>query len=86
MTNLRVNGVTQRQVFGSADIGLTIDRLRTIVQDSHLNFLIGACPLPCRRRFFLPKHLGNRVAQRLDHYEGLTSPRLLPTAGLKHSA
>ncbi|WP_162563550.1 hypothetical protein [Mycolicibacterium mucogenicum] len=42
MTDLRVNGVPQRPVFSSADVGLTIDRLRTIVQDSHLNFLIGA--------------------------------------------
>ncbi|PYE12366.1 permease MlaE, partial [Williamsia limnetica] len=31
------------------------------------------CYLPCRRRFFLPKHSGNRVAQQLDHYEGPTS-------------
>ncbi|WP_326547816.1 hypothetical protein QGN32_06560 [Mycolicibacterium sp. ND9-15] len=29
--------------------------------------------MPCRRRFFLPKHSGNRVPQRLDHYSGLTS-------------
>ncbi|MDH3047949.1 hypothetical protein [Gordonia alkanivorans] len=29
--------------------------------------------MPCRRRFFLPKHSGNRVAQQLDHYEGPTS-------------
>lgn len=42
MTDLRVNGVLQRPVFGSAEVGLTVDRLRTIVQDSHLNFLIGA--------------------------------------------
>ena len=30
--------------------------------------------MSCRCRFFLPEHSGNRVAQRLDHYEGLTSP------------
>lgn len=42
MTDLRVNGVPQRPAFGSAAVGFTVDRLRTIVQDSHLNFLIGA--------------------------------------------
>jgi len=42
MTELSVNGVPQRPVSGSAAVGLTIDRLRTIVQDSHLNLLIGA--------------------------------------------
>ena len=29
--------------------------------------------MPCRRRFFLPEHSGNRAAQQLDHYRGLTS-------------
>ncbi|WP_156525816.1 hypothetical protein [Mycobacterium adipatum] len=29
-------------------------------------------------RFFLPKHLGNRVAQQLDHYDGDESPLLSP--------
>ena len=29
--------------------------------------------MPCRCRFFLPDTPGNRVAQRLDHYDGLTS-------------
>ncbi|MCV7092675.1 SIR2 family protein [Mycobacterium interjectum] len=46
MTELRVNGVPHRPVFGSQADGLTTDRLRTIVQDSHLNFLIGA-GTPC---------------------------------------
>jgi hypothetical protein len=46
MTDLRVNGVPQRPVLGSQADGLTTDRLRTIVQDSHLNFLIGA-GTPC---------------------------------------
>ncbi|BBY97321.1 hypothetical protein MFAL_07880 [Mycolicibacterium fallax] len=36
--------------------------------------------MPCRRRFFLPKHSGNRVPQRLDHYSGLTSERLIDLA------
>ena len=30
--------------------------------------------MPCRCRFFLARTPGNRVAQRLDHYGGLTSP------------
>lgn len=42
MTDLRVNGVPHRAVLGGQAVGLTTDRLRTIVQDSHLNFLIGA--------------------------------------------
>jgi len=29
--------------------------------------------MPCRRRFFLARRPGNRVAHQLDHYEGLTS-------------
>ncbi|VBA32730.1 hypothetical protein LAUMK4_05797 [Mycobacterium persicum] len=29
--------------------------------------------MSCRCRFFLPGTPGNRVAQQLDHYEGLTS-------------
>jgi hypothetical protein len=29
--------------------------------------------MPCRCRFFLARRPGNRVAQRLDHYNGLTS-------------
>lgn len=36
MTDLRVNGVPHRPVLGSQADGLTTDRLRTIVQDSHL--------------------------------------------------
>jgi hypothetical protein len=42
MTNLRVNGIPHRPVLGSRADVLTTDRLRTIIQDSHLNFLIGA--------------------------------------------
>lgn len=46
MTDLRVNGVPHRPVLGSQAGDLTTDRLRTIVQDAHLNFLIGA-GTPC---------------------------------------
>lgn len=46
MTDLRVNGVPHRPVLGSQADDLTTDRLRTIVQDAHLNFLIGA-GTPC---------------------------------------
>lgn len=42
MTDVRVNGVPHKPVLGSRTDGLSADRLRTIVQDSHLNFLIGA--------------------------------------------
>jgi hypothetical protein len=42
MTTLRVNGVPHGPVPGSRADVLTTERLRTIVQDSHLNFLIGA--------------------------------------------
>jgi hypothetical protein len=42
MKNLRVNGIPHRPVLGSRADVLTTDRLRTIIQDSHLNFLIGA--------------------------------------------
>lgn len=42
MTELRFNGVRQQAAPGSRGGGLTAERLRTIIQDSHLNFLIGA--------------------------------------------
>lgn len=42
MTDVRVNGIPHQPVLGSQVDGLSADRLRTIVQDSHLNFLIGA--------------------------------------------
>ncbi|MFA4084527.1 SIR2 family protein [Mycobacteroides salmoniphilum] len=41
MTDLRINGIPHRPVLGSEG-GLPAERLRTIVQDAHLNFLIGA--------------------------------------------
>lgn len=42
MTLLRVNGVTQQPVPDARPNGLTPERLRTIVESAHLNFLIGA--------------------------------------------
>jgi YNFM family putative membrane transporter len=33
--------------------------------------------MPCRCRFFLARRPGNRVAQPLDHYDGLTSVSLM---------
>ncbi|SHU18241.1 Uncharacterised protein [Mycobacteroides abscessus subsp. abscessus] len=42
MTGVRINGIPHRPVLGGQADGLTTERLRTIVQDSHLNFLIGA--------------------------------------------
>ena len=42
MTELRLNGVRQQAVSGSRAGALTAEHLRTIIQDSHLNFLIGA--------------------------------------------
>ena len=42
MTDISINGVSHRPVLGRSDDSLSPERLRTIVQDSHLNFLIGA--------------------------------------------
>jgi hypothetical protein len=42
MTDVRINGARQQPVPSPRQEQLTPDRLRTIVQDSHLNFLIGA--------------------------------------------
>ena len=42
MTDVRINGVRQQPVPDARSQRLTTERLRTIVQDSHLNFLIGA--------------------------------------------
>lgn len=42
MTEVSINGVPHRAVLGSPIDGISPDRLRIIVQDSHLNFLIGA--------------------------------------------
>lgn len=42
MTEVSINGVPHRPVLRSSTDGISPDRLRTIVQDSHLNFLIGA--------------------------------------------
>jgi len=42
VTEVRVNGVPHKPVLGSQTDGLSVDRLRTIVQDAHLNFLVGA--------------------------------------------
>lgn len=42
MTDVRINGVRQQPVVEGSPPGIPLDHLRTIVQDSHLNFLIGA--------------------------------------------
>jgi hypothetical protein len=42
MTDIRVNGIPHAPVSASSTPAITTERLRTIVQDSHLNFLIGA--------------------------------------------
>lgn len=42
MTDVSINGVPHRPVPGSSVDGISPERLRTIVQDSHLSFLIGA--------------------------------------------
>lgn len=42
MTEVSINGVPHKPVPGSSVDGISSDRLRAIVQDSHLNFLIGA--------------------------------------------
>lgn len=42
MTDVRINGVRQQPVAEGSPSGITPERLRTIVQDSHLNFVIGA--------------------------------------------
>lgn len=42
MTDVRINGVPQQPAGADAPPGISPDRLRTIVQDSRLNFLIGA--------------------------------------------
>lgn len=42
MTDVRINGVRQQPEADGAPSGIASDRLRTIIQDSRLNFLIGA--------------------------------------------
>lgn len=42
MTAVSINGIPHKPVPGRPADGISPDRLRTIVQDSHLNFLIGA--------------------------------------------
>lgn len=42
MTDVRINGVPQQPVSDAQPNRLTPDRLRTIVESTHLNFLIGA--------------------------------------------
>ncbi|MDD2818116.1 MAG: SIR2 family protein [Candidatus Nanopelagicales bacterium] len=42
MTEVRVNGVPRKSLLSGPAVGISPDRLRTIVQDCHLNFLIGA--------------------------------------------
>lgn len=42
MSEVSINGVPHRPVRGSAAHAISAERLRMIVQDSHLNFLIGA--------------------------------------------
>ena len=42
MTQVRINGVAQQSVAEARPDRLTPERLRTIVESAHLNFLIGA--------------------------------------------
>lgn len=42
MTQVSINGVPHKPAQGTSDETISVERLRTIVQDSHLNFLIGA--------------------------------------------
>ena len=42
MAEVSINGVPHKPLGGSRSDGFSPDRLRTIVQDAHLNFLIGA--------------------------------------------
>lgn len=42
MTEIRLNGLRQHAGPGSRAGALTAERLRTIIQDSHPNYLIGA--------------------------------------------
>jgi len=42
MTDVLINGERQQPVPDARSQRLSTERLRTIVQDSHLNFLIGA--------------------------------------------
>ncbi|MFZ2242139.1 MAG: hypothetical protein WAV90_21695 [Gordonia amarae] len=54
MTDVRINGLAQQPVVGARTGRLTPERLRTVVESAHLNFLIGAgTSIP----FFAP--LGN---------------------------
>lgn len=42
MTDVSINGVPHTPVVGKPVDDISAERLRTIVQDSHLSFLIGA--------------------------------------------
>lgn len=68
MTQVRINGVVQRPVLETQGNRLTPERLRTIVESAHLNFLIGAgTSIP----FFAP--LGN-IEEALTDLADTTSP------------
>ena len=65
MTDVRINGVRQQPVAENGTSRISLDRLRTMVQDSHLNFLVGA---GTSSSFF--SSLGN-IEQALTDVSGL---------------
>jgi hypothetical protein len=80
MTDVRINGVRQQPVAEGAPSGLSPDRLRTIIQDSRLNFLIGA---GTSSSFFAS--LGNieQALTDLASLEGSTKSKLLVRASIQ---
>lgn len=73
MTDVRINGVRQQAAPMNDRSSISLDRLRTVVQDSHLNFLVGA---GTSSSFF--SSLGN-IEQALTDIAGLKGS---PTAKL----
>jgi len=80
MTDVRINGVRQQNVAEGAPSEISPDRLRTIIQDSRLNFLIGA-GTSCS--FFAA--LGNieQALTDLAALEGSTKSKLLVRASIQ---
>lgn len=80
MTQVRINGAVQQPVPHAQASRLTPERLRTVVESAHLNFLIGAgTSIP----FFAP--LGN-IEQALTELADTTAPdaaRLLVRASIQ---
>ncbi|MBN7498403.1 hypothetical protein D2E92_23055 [Mycobacteroides abscessus] len=80
MTDVRINGVRQQPIAEGAASGIAPDRLRTIIQDSRLNFLIGA---GTSSSFFAS--LGNieQALTELAALEGSTESKLLVRASIQ---